>query len=99
MCSPSYVDFRPKTNAVILMDIGLMQMGEHTHEEREREEVQNMKVMCPLKRSKYSNPRSLWEGDQEVVNRSGRDESIWAVIYMLMETMLGVSLYSYPISN
>jgi hypothetical protein len=31
-----------------------------------------------------------------VVKRSGRDESIWVVIHMCMEAMLGISLYSYP---
>jgi hypothetical protein len=30
------------------------------------------------------------------VKRSGRDESIWVVIHMCMEAMLGISLYSYP---
>jgi hypothetical protein len=29
------------------------------------------------------------------VKRSGRDESIQVVIYMSMEAMLGISLYSY----
>jgi hypothetical protein len=29
------------------------------------------------------------------VKRSGRDESIWVVIHMCMEAMLGISLYSY----
>jgi hypothetical protein len=40
----------------------------------------------------------LWEGDQEVVKRSGRDESILVVIHMCMEATLGISLYSclYP---
>jgi hypothetical protein len=37
----------------------------------------------------------LWEGDQEVVKRSGRDEPIWIVIHMCMETMLKISLYSH----
>jgi hypothetical protein len=40
--------------------------------------------------------RSIWEGDLEVVKRSGRDESIWVVIHLCMEVMLGISLYSYP---
>jgi hypothetical protein len=40
--------------------------------------------------------RSIWEGDQEVVKRSGRDESFQIVIHMCMEAMLGISLYSYP---
>jgi hypothetical protein len=38
--------------------------------------------------------RPLWEGDQEVVKRSGRDEWIQVVIHMYMEAMLGISLYS-----
>jgi hypothetical protein len=29
------------------------------------------------------------------VKRSGRDEPIWIVIYMCMEAMLGICLYSY----
>jgi hypothetical protein len=29
------------------------------------------------------------------VNRSGRDEPIWIAVYMCMEAMLGISLYSY----
>jgi hypothetical protein len=33
------------------------------------------------------------------VKRSGRDESIWVVIYLCMEAMLGISLYSYPYLN
>jgi hypothetical protein len=38
--------------------------------------------------------RPLWEGDQEVVKRSGRDEPMWVVIHMCVEAMLGISLYS-----
>jgi hypothetical protein len=33
--------------------------------------------------------RSTQEGDQEVERRSGTDESIWAVIHLFMEAMLG----------
>jgi hypothetical protein len=33
VCSPSYVDFSPKTNAVILLDIGHTLRGEHIQEE------------------------------------------------------------------
>jgi hypothetical protein len=29
ICSPSYADFRPKTNAVISLDVGHMLRGEH----------------------------------------------------------------------
>jgi hypothetical protein len=39
--------------------------------------------------------RLLWEGDQEVVKRSGRDEPTWVIIYMYMQATLGISLYSY----
>jgi hypothetical protein len=39
---------------------------------------------------------SLWEGHQEVVKRSGRDESIQVIIHKCMEAMLGISQYSYP---
>jgi hypothetical protein len=39
--------------------------------------------------------RPLWEGDREVVKRSGRGEPIWVVIYMSMEATLGIPLYSY----
>jgi hypothetical protein len=38
---------------------------------------------------------SLWEGDQEVVKRSGRDEPMWVAIHKYMEAKLGISLYSY----
>jgi hypothetical protein len=38
----------------------------------------------------------LWEGDREVVKRSGRDEPTQVVIHMCMEAMLGISLYIYP---
>jgi hypothetical protein len=43
--------------------------------------------------------RPLWEGDQEVVKRSGKDESTWVAIHKCMEAMLGISLYSYPYLN
>jgi hypothetical protein len=39
--------------------------------------------------------RPLWEGDQELVKRSGRDEPMWVAIHKCMETSLGISLYSY----
>jgi hypothetical protein len=38
-------------------------------------------------------------GDQEVVKRSGRDESIRVVVHLCMEAILGISLYSYPYLN
>jgi hypothetical protein len=39
--------------------------------------------------------RPVWEGDGEVVKRSGRDEANQVVIYMCTKAMLGVSLYNY----
>jgi hypothetical protein len=39
--------------------------------------------------------RPLWEGDQEVAKRSGRDEPMRVAIHKCMEAMLGFSLYSY----
>jgi hypothetical protein len=39
--------------------------------------------------------RPLWEGDQEAVKRSGREEPVWVVIHLCMEAMLGISLYNY----
>jgi hypothetical protein len=35
---------------------------------------------------------SIWEGDQELLKRSGRDESTWVVTHLYMEAMLGISL-------
>jgi hypothetical protein len=34
----------------------------------------------------------LWEGDQEVTKRSGRDEPTWVAIHMCMEATLGISV-------
>jgi hypothetical protein len=42
---------------------------------------------------------SIWEGDQEPVKMSGRNESTWDVTHLSMEAMLGISLYSYPYLN
>jgi hypothetical protein len=33
VCSPSYADYRPKTIAVILLDLGQTLRGEHVQEE------------------------------------------------------------------
>jgi hypothetical protein len=40
--------------------------------------------------------RSVWDGDWEVVKKSGSDESIQDVIYLCIEAILGISLYRYP---
>jgi hypothetical protein len=39
--------------------------------------------------------RPLWEGDQEVAKRSGRDEPMWVAINICMEAMLGFFLHNY----
>jgi hypothetical protein len=43
--------------------------------------------------------RPLWEGDQEVAERAGRNKPVWVAIYKCMQATLGISLYSsylYP---
>jgi hypothetical protein len=39
--------------------------------------------------------RPQWEGDWEVVKRSGKDEPNCIVIYMCMEAILGISVYCH----
>jgi hypothetical protein len=39
--------------------------------------------------------RPVWEGNQEVVEKSGRDEPMWVIMHMCMEAMIANSLYSY----
>jgi hypothetical protein len=39
--------------------------------------------------------RPLWEGNQEVVKRFGRDEPMWVAIHKCTEAILGISPYSY----
>jgi hypothetical protein len=54
--------------------------------------------MCSLRRANkviLNWQRPLWEGDQEVVKRSGKDEPMWVAIHRYMEATLGISLYSY----
>jgi hypothetical protein len=43
-CSSSYADYRPKTNAVILLDKDHTPRGEHTWEKKGKEE--NLKLEC-----------------------------------------------------
>jgi hypothetical protein len=43
VCSPSYADFRPKTNAVVLLDMGHTLRGEHMFR-RNRERERNLKL-------------------------------------------------------
>jgi hypothetical protein len=56
-------------------------------------------LMSPLQKSWYRNQRSIWEGDQELVKRSGRHELIWVVIHLCMKAWLGISLCGYPYLN
>jgi hypothetical protein len=39
--------------------------------------------------------KALWEGDQEVTKRSGRDEPMWVAMHMYVKITLGISMYSY----
>jgi hypothetical protein len=39
--------------------------------------------------------RPLWEEDQRVVKRTGKDEPMWVVIHICLEITQGISLYSY----
>jgi hypothetical protein len=60
-------------------------------------------VSCPYRRRvntvTLKEQRSIWEGDREVVRKPGSDESIWVVIHLCLEAMLGISLYSCPYLN
>jgi hypothetical protein len=49
-------------------------------------------------KDKYCMPYSHIES-KIVEKRSGRDESIWVVIHMCMEAMVGISLFSCPYLN
>jgi hypothetical protein len=99
VCSPSYVDFRSRTNAVMWLDLGHMTRREHIQEEWGGNPKLES-VWCPHCRGTNTVilkwQRSVREGDWEVVKRSGRDESIRVVIHLCMEAMLGISLYNYP---
>jgi hypothetical protein len=44
--SPSYTDYRPKTNAVILLDMGHTLRGEYAWENMPREMEGNLKLEC-----------------------------------------------------
>jgi hypothetical protein len=48
-CTPSYANYRPKTNAVILLDTGHTRRGEHTQEGQEnRKKTKNLNVVDVL---------------------------------------------------
>jgi hypothetical protein len=48
ICSPSYADFRSKTNAVILLDMGHTLRGEHIGGIGKGKDIQNLKVFGVL---------------------------------------------------
>jgi hypothetical protein len=94
------LDYRPKINAVILLDMGHT-LKEYTHKSN-REREGNLKLECGLCfHRRQANivilklQRPVWEGDQEVAKRSGRDQPMLVVIHMCMEATLEISLYSY----
>jgi hypothetical protein len=69
---------------------------------RDREKEANLKLECGwCAHCREVNivilnwQRPLWEGDQEVAKKSGRDEPTWALIHMYMEAVLGICQYSY----
>jgi hypothetical protein len=39
--------------------------------------------------------RPLWQGDQEAVKRTDRDESVWVEIHMCMEITQGTLLHCW----
>jgi hypothetical protein len=97
VCSLSYADFRSRANAKMLLDLGHMLMGEHIREVWVQ--VRNPKlesIWCPHCRGTNTETlkrqRSVWEGDQELVNKSGRNESIWVVTHLYMEAMFRISV-------
>jgi hypothetical protein len=103
VCSPSYVDFRSKTKAVYIIRLGSHAKG-RTHtggigKGRKRKTW----VWCAHYRGANTITlkwqRLQWEGDWEVVKKSGSNESVRVVKHLCLEAMLGISLYSYPYLN
>jgi hypothetical protein len=104
ICSLLYAEFRPMANTAMSLDLGHMIKGEHIWEVWWY--VRNSKlesIWCPYWREANTvtlkQQKSTWEGEREVVKRSGRHKSIWVVIHLGMEAILGISLYSYPYLN
>jgi hypothetical protein len=98
---PSYADFRSRANVVMLLDFGHRLSREHIQEEYGYTRNTKLEsVRCLHCRGSNTitikQPRSIWEGDQEVVKTSCIDASIQFVINLCIEAMLGISLYSYP---
>jgi hypothetical protein len=61
---------------------GQSKSGQLVHEILTQKSLHTQKVGLPL-----------WEGDLEVVKRSGRDEPVPVIIHMCKEAMFGISLY------
>jgi hypothetical protein len=104
ICSPSYMDFRSRANAAMLLDLGHTLKGEHICGGMGIGRKPKLEsVWCPhcsgANTVTLKGQRSIWEGDWEQVKRSGRDESIWVVTHLCMEAMLAVSLYSCSYLN
>jgi hypothetical protein len=86
------------------LDLGHMTRGEHIWEGWGY--VRNPKhesIWWPHSRGTNTETlkwqRSIWDGDQEVVKRSVKDESTCTVTHLYVEAMLGISLYSYLYLN
>jgi hypothetical protein len=95
------VDYRPKTNAVILLDLVRTLRGDHSQEglRKGRKPFKNLHVVdLLLYRANIvilNWQRPLWEGDKEVMKKTGRGEPIWVIIHICMETTQEIFLYSY----
>jgi hypothetical protein len=100
VCSPSYADYRPKTNAEILLGMGHTLRGDCTQEgyEKERKSKTCTCLMCSLYRHECRNlklagatvGRGLGRSEEE-----SRNEPIGVVIHICMETSQGIPLCSY----
>jgi hypothetical protein len=65
-CSPLYVDYRPKTNAVTLLDMGHTLRGKHTCKKQGKERVPNLNVadmLTGVNKVILNCQRLLWDGD------------------------------------
>jgi hypothetical protein len=98
-CFPSYVDSRPKTNAVILLDMGHTKKRLHTGGIwKGRKSKTWMWLMCSLYRSGYSNIKLA---EVTMGKGLGSSEEVWLrwtnVGYntSILETIQGISLYRY----
>jgi hypothetical protein len=75
----------PKTNTVILLDMGYMLRWEYIQEESGMVGNPKLESVCCAHHRRANIvtlkwQRSLWESDQQVIKKSGRDESILVVI-------------------